>query len=177
MEILTPRLILREFRAGDFVALRQIEVRPETHRFEKVAIPAEEATRAYLAGAAAEAAQVPRQGYHLAVTIRPDDVPRGKIKLIVQRPEALEWEIGWVIHPDDWGQGYAPEAARAMLGLAFEQLKVHRVVAYCNALNVQSFRVMEKIGMRRDGWLRESLWWNGGWVDEFVYAILEREWA
>jgi RimJ/RimL family protein N-acetyltransferase len=81
-----------------------------------------------------------------------------------------------VIHPDDWGQGYAPEAARAVLALAFEQLKVHRVVAYCNALNIQSYRVMEKLGMRRDGWLRESLWWNGGWVDEFVYAILEREW-
>ncbi len=63
-----------------------------------------------------------------------------------------------------------------MLELAFGALGAHRVEAYCNANNHASVRVMEKLGMQRDGHLRETRWWNGAWADEFVYSILEREW-
>ena len=176
MQLDTDRLVLREFSDSDFPALRAIESLPETHRYEQVAIPAEEMTRAYLLNAIARAAEQPRVEFRLALTIRPADWVRGRIGLIRLRPEAGEWEIGWVMHKDDWGKGYATEAARAMLGYAFSELGVHRVVAFCNALNTASYRVMEKLGMQRDGLLRESLRWNGQWVDECVYAILERDW-
>lgn len=176
MELYTPRLILREFLPSDFEAVREFDTLLETHYFEKMVIPSEEVTRAFLRDCELEAMQVPRQTYHLAVTIRPDGTARGKIKLTVLRSDVGEWEIGWVIHRDDWGKGYATEAARAVLDFAFVTLKAHRVVAFCNAHNAQSYRVMEKLGMQRDGLLRESLWWNNQWSDECVYAILEREW-
>jgi len=176
MQLETDRLVLREFYESDYPALRAIESLAETHHYEQVAIPAEEMTRSYLLNAITRAAEQPRVDFRLALTIRPADDVRGRIKLQRLRPEAAEWEIGWVMHKNDWGKGYATEAAGAMLGFAFSELGVHRVVAFCNALNTASYRVMEKLGMQRDGLLRQSLWWNGQWVDECVYAILERDW-
>jgi [ribosomal protein S5]-alanine N-acetyltransferase len=176
MQLETDRMVLREFIESDYPALRAIESLPETHRFEQVTIPTEEATRFYLHNVITRASEQPRTEFRLALTIRPADIVRGRVKLICPRPEAGEWEIGWALHRDVWGKGYATEAARAMLGFAFSELGVHRVVAFCNALNTASYRVMEKLGMQRDGWLRESLWWNGQWVDEYLYAILERDW-
>lgn len=84
--------------------------------------------------------------------------------------------MGWVIHCAHWGKGYATEAAREVIHFGFTQLQVHRVVAFCNAHNAASARVMEKLGMRKDGHLRETRWWRGAWSDEFVYSVLDREW-
>ena len=124
-----------------------------------------------------DAQKVPRIAYRLAVTIRPDDLPRGAIKLKLQYAESREWEMGWRIAPALWGQGYATEAAWGVLDYAFKELNVHKVVAFCKTLNVASWRVMEKLGMTRDGLLREDRIWNGAWSDAFLYSILEREWA
>ena len=176
MELSTPRLILREYRHGDFDAVRAYESRSETQRYEKVAIPSEEDTRRYLADSRAWAQEEPRTRYRLALTIRPADAVHGRISLLPTFPEIREWEIGWTVDPNCWGRGYATEAALKMLGFAFEKAGAHRVVAFCNANNQASVRVMEKIGMQRDAHLRETLWWNGAWTDEFVYSILEREW-
>ncbi len=80
------------------------------------------------------------------------------------------YEIGWVFHPDFHNKGYASEAARAVLEYAFTKMKIHRIIATCQPENISSFRVMEKIGMRREG--------NGNdWWDEYYYAILKDEWG
>jgi RimJ/RimL family protein N-acetyltransferase len=63
-----------------------------------------------------------------------------------------------------------------MLRFAFGELNAHRVVAFCHTDNLASARVMEKLGMARDGRLREVRWLNGHWWDEYVYSILERDW-
>ena len=73
MQLDTGRLVLREFSESDYQALRAIESLAETHRFEQAAIPAEEATRAYLLNAIARAAEQPRVEFRLALTIRPAD--------------------------------------------------------------------------------------------------------
>ena len=88
-----------------------------------------------------------------------------------------EWEIGWKLCIlFEWGKGYATEAAKGMLKYTFNDLQAHRVVAFCNTLNGASIRVMEKIGMRREGLLEKTRWWNNGWANEYIYAILERDW-
>jgi RimJ/RimL family protein N-acetyltransferase len=87
------------------------------------------------------------------------------------------YEIGWVFHPIHQGRGYATEAAQALLRYAFVNLQSHRVIATCQPENPASYRVMEKIGMNREGYFRkciyrgENLWW-----DELFYAILDEEW-
>jgi len=71
---------------------------------------------------------------------------------------------------------YATEAARALLTFGFGQLRLHRIFATCDPANTASARVLEKIGMQREGLLREHEWVKGRWRDSFLYAILDHEW-
>lgn len=176
MQIATARLMLREFRESDFGAVWAYESRPETHYYDR-GLPTEEAARAYLEQAAVYARETPRTHYRLALTVCPDDVPRGRIALTLNFAESREWEIGWAVDPACWGQGYATEAAQGMLDYAFKDLNAHRVVAFCKSMNKASWRVMEKLGMQREGRLREESLWQGAFVDAFVYSILDREWT
>ncbi len=86
------------------------------------------------------------------------------------------YEIGWAFSREHQRRGYATEAARSLLAYAFESLQCHRVIATCQPENVASWRVMEKLGMRREGYFRKCiLRETGEWWDEYFYAILEEE--
>jgi RimJ/RimL family protein N-acetyltransferase len=86
-------------------------------------------------------------------------------------------EIGYVLDPAHAGQGYATEAARELLRIAFAELGVRRVIAQCFADNVASWRLMERLGMRREQHTRkDSLHRDGEWLDAMMYAILAEEW-
>lgn len=86
------------------------------------------------------------------------------------------WEIGWVLGVRHQQQGYATEAARSLLAYAFEALGCHRVIATCQPRNVASWRVMEKLGMRREGHFRACIPRpTGDWWDEYFYALLAEE--
>lgn len=86
-------------------------------------------------------------------------------------------ELGWVLDPAYTGQGYATEAVGALLRLCFEELDLRRVVASCFAGNEASWRLMERLGMRREHHaLQESLHRSGQWLDVYSYALLSGEW-
>ena len=96
---------------------------------------------------------------------------------VADRARGVQAELGWVIDPAHAGQGFATEAARALLRICFEDLGLRRVIAQCFADNVASWRLMEKLGMRRETHsVRESLHRSGEWLDGFAYAILAEEW-
>ena len=81
--------------------------------------------------------------------------------------------LGYLVDPGHAGRGYATAISRALLELAFAELGLHRVTAGCFADNVASWRVMEKLGMRREQHgVRDSWHAELGWVDGFTYAIL-----
>ncbi|WP_369128168.1 GNAT family N-acetyltransferase [Inconstantimicrobium porci] len=86
------------------------------------------------------------------------------------------WEIGWVFNNSYHNKGYATEAAKAVLKYAFEDLKLHRVIATCDTENTASYKVMEKIGMRREGHNIRCVYIKGKWQDEYFYAIHDEEW-
>lgn len=87
-------------------------------------------------------------------------------------------ELGWVLDPSYAGRGLATEAVRGLIGACFEQLGLHRVTASCLAGNTASWRLMERVGMRREQHVvRAELLRDGTWVDGYGYAILADEWA
>ncbi|WP_270888323.1 GNAT family N-acetyltransferase [Pedococcus sp. 5OH_020] len=87
-------------------------------------------------------------------------------------------EIAWVLDPDVTGQGYATEAARELLTICFDDLGLRRVTATCFADNVPSWRLMERIGMRRESHaVQDALHRTGRWMDTFIYAALPRDWS
>ncbi len=85
-------------------------------------------------------------------------------------------EIGWILTPAAQGRGYATEAARLLLDLAFGELGLHRVYAELDPRNAGSVRICERLGMRHEAHHLEHMWLKGEWTDTGHYAILEREW-
>ncbi|MEX1264979.1 MAG: GNAT family protein [Actinomycetota bacterium] len=112
----------------------------------------------------------------LAVIVRETGDLVGDVILQLVSDEHRQGEIGYIIHPDHAGNGYATEAVRPLLRIAFEDLGLHRVVGRLETRNVASARVLEKLGMRREAHLVENEWVKGEWQSELVYAILDREW-
>lgn len=95
------------------------------------------------------------------------------------KPDAVgvQAEIGWVFDPAYGGRGFATEAVTGMSDLCFGGLGLRRVVAECFADNTPSWRLMERLGMRREGhFVRSSLHRSGRWLDGYSYALLADEW-
>lgn len=174
MQLITARLLLREFCSTDLESLAAFSNHPEMRRFES-GIPDHKTALGYLKRVILKAGETPRTQYHLAISVPPKDKIIGRISLICQNPEIREWEIGWAVNNNDWGKGFASEAAQQVLEYAFRNLNAHRVVAFCHAENTASVKVMKKIGMKQEGHLRQTRWFNNCWADEFVYAILESD--
>jgi len=96
---------------------------------------------------------------------------------VEDQAKGTQAEVGWVISPHHAGQGYATEGAAELLRISFDELGLRRVFAQCFADNVASYRVMERLGMRREERaVGESLHRTRGWIDSLRYAILEDEW-
>jgi RimJ/RimL family protein N-acetyltransferase len=96
---------------------------------------------------------------------------------VTEAAKDAQAELGWVLDPAHTGVGYATEAVRELLRYCFEELDVHRVVANCFLDNDTSWRLMEKVGMRRETHaVRESLHRSGRWLDTVGYAVLAHEW-
>jgi RimJ/RimL family protein N-acetyltransferase len=85
-------------------------------------------------------------------------------------------EIGWTLHPDFAGRGYAAEAARAVLDLAFREIRLHRVYADLDPRNDSSIALCKRLGMREEAFFVKDLWFKGEWADTGIYAILREEW-
>lgn len=176
MELITPRLILRDLRMTDLDALCEMESDPALFRYEPGPYTPEQ-TRSRLETSIDWDKDQPRKRYKFGITIRPEDRVIGRLSLSMITPEAREWEIGWTVNNREWGKGYATEAAQAVMVFAFKTLNIHRLIAFCHAENAASARVMEKIGMRREAYLRETRWLRGGWYDELLYAILDKDYT
>ena len=84
--------------------------------------------------------------------------------------------IGWAMHPDFQGQGYAAEAAGALLDLAFETAGLHRVYAELDPRNAASAALCVRLGMRHEAHFVDEMFFKGEWGDTDVYAVLDREW-
>lgn len=109
----------------------------------------------------------------------PDGTTRviGHMYLNLASVENLGAEIGWTLHPDFFGRGYAAEASAAMLDLAFGTLGMHRVRAELDPRNDASIALCRRLGMREEAFFVKDMMFKGDWADTGVYAILAEEWA
>ena len=85
-------------------------------------------------------------------------------------------EFGYTLHPDYWGRGYVPEAARALLDLSFRELGLHKIELTYFDYNVQSQRVAEKLGFTLEARIRDRKDAQGNRCDSLIYGLLKSEW-
>jgi len=96
---------------------------------------------------------------------------------VASQAQGVHADLGWVLDPAHTGHGYATEAVQALIRICFEDLGLRRVSADCFADNEASWRLMERVGMRREvHTVRDSLHRSGAWLDGMGYALLAEEW-
>ena len=121
----------------------------------------------------------PRTQYDFAITLKENGKVIGGCGIYLN-DGLYEGMLGWILLKDYWKQGYMTEAGKELVRFAFEDLKLHRVYATCDAENYGSYRVMENLGMRREGHIIKNRKFTGfkdEWHDELFYGILYEEWA
>jgi [ribosomal protein S5]-alanine N-acetyltransferase len=167
----TPRLILRAFAATDG---------PAVHRYMSDPVVTKWLPEGRLDEAQARGFAHKHAGPDATALAVVERVSGALVGHMVFHPwfVARTQEIGWVMSRERQGVGYATEAARALLDHAFGALGCHRVIATCQPENPASWRVMEKLGMRREAHFRRALLQpDGAWWDEYFYALLADEYA
>lgn len=173
----TERLLLRPLTRGDVDAVHAYRSREDVTRFMfDFPMTREACAEAVQARVGMTSWAEEGDKLFLAVERRSDGAMMGEVVLILRSVPSQQAEVGYTFHPDFFGQGYATEASRKLVALAFEVAGVHRVYARCHPENEASWRVMERLGMRREAHFRGHNFVKGEWDEELVYAILEDEW-
>lgn len=172
----TERLFLRRFVPDDWRDLYEYLSCPEVVCFEPYDVFTEEQCRR-------EAVQRAEEEFFWAVCLKSNGKMIGNLYFQQQTPRDFQtWELGYVFNPLFSGQGYATESSRRILQYGFEQLQARRIIAMCNPKNTASWRLLERLTMRREGHLRQNIYFktdeagNPIWNDTYEYAILAEEW-
>ncbi len=173
----TDHLLLRGFFGADWQAVHEYASDPEVVRYMEWGPNTEEESRIFVRRAIAGQRQEPRRDCGFAIVLRTEEKLIGGCGVFRSKPDSREGWLGYCLNRRFWGRGYATEAAAALLAFGFRELKLHRIFATCDVANAASARVMEKVGMAREGRLREHKQVKGKWRDSYVYAILVREWG
>lgn len=173
----TGRLILRPFHENDWEALYACYSKPEVVRYLFTEVQSEAEVRQTLSE------RLPQTGLWsegdrliLAVALRTTGNVVGEVVLIWRSRADQQGELGFVFNPDYGGHGYATEATRAMLALGFDEYNLHRIYGRCDARNAPSYRLMERLGMRREAHFIHHAKFKGEWDEELYYAMLQDEW-
>jgi RimJ/RimL family protein N-acetyltransferase len=174
LELRGEKTRLREFRASDGGAAFKLVGDDRVTRFLSFDSRSREAAQAMIDGAVQRATLQPRIEYYLAITTISDDSLIGSCRLALSGVQAAK--LGYSVAADHWGNGYATDAATAMISFAFDSLGLHRVTAAIGPENKASQAVVERLGFAREGLLRDHVFTNNAWRDSVLYSVLQPEW-
>lgn len=176
LEILTSRTRLRLIEPTDLMAIHVLHSFPETDEFNTLGIPEDiEDTAAIIAPWMEAHRSSPIQHYTLAIEHLEDLQVIGLFGLNLGAPNYHSAEVWYKLHRDYWNVGLGTEVLARMIEFGFEELQLHRIQAGCAVDNIGSIKVMEKVGMTREGRRRQILPLKTGWSDNFEFAILESD--
>jgi RimJ/RimL family protein N-acetyltransferase len=176
MELTTERLILREFKPSDWPDILAYQSDPLYLRYYAWADRTPEAVQDFVQGFLAQQQERPRLKFQLAVVLQSSQQLIGNCGIRMKSADAHEGDVGYELSSKHWGHGYATEAARAMVAFGFTELKLHRIWSWCVAENVGSVHVLQKLGMRQEGRLRENEYFKGRYWDTLMFGMLDYEW-
>jgi len=114
--------------------------------------------------------------FQWGIALRLDDTLIGTSTLFHVESNNHRAEIGYALGRAEWGKGYMQEALTALLGYAFSELKLQRIEADVDPCNEASIRTLERLGFKKEGYLRERWQVNGEVQDALFYGLLRREW-
>lgn len=182
LPIRTPRLLLRLFEPRDLDVQHRLQSDPEVTRY----LPYGPRTRQEVQSGLAKRMAPPRMTQNddvlqlvmerLDADATDGGVMVGELTLFLRSVQHRQGELGFVLVPEERGQGLGAEGARALLTLAFEGLGLHRMAGVCDPRNTASAAMMLRLGMRQEAHLRECEWFKGEWGSLLTFGLLEDEW-
>ena len=171
----TRRLLIRYFQEQDYLPLYEYLSNPDIYLFE----PGEPVS---LDKSKVLARQRAHGTEFWAVILKESQLMIGHLYFAQMDPLELHtWELGYIFNPAFHNQGFATEAASALIHYGFAHFGIHRVVAHCNPENIPSWKVLEKLGMRREAYFKKNIYFrttpDGSpiWQDTYEYAILQED--
>jgi ribosomal-protein-alanine N-acetyltransferase len=177
LPLATRRLLIRDYAVEDAAAIFAYVRDPAYWQHQRPEPPTQQQVESLLQWVVKEQTATPRLMYFLAATRKDngDIIGEGVLKIV--NAAERQGEIGFGVSPRAWKQGYGTEIAAALLDVAFQSLKLHRVAGQCSPDNKGSIRIMQKLGMGREGLLRDLHFARGKWWSTLVYSLLEDEYA
>lgn len=177
-DIETDRLILRKFRESDAEAF--FNYRPDP----RVALYQGEGWDDYKFEQAIEFVKeqsnsqpgIPDTWFQIAIELKGTGALIGDCAIHTLPQDINQVEIGFTLNPVYQGKGFAAEAVRCLLDYIFNTIDRHRAIAVVDVRNTSSIKLLEKVGMRREGHFIKNAWYRGEYTDEYLYALLKEEW-
>jgi RimJ/RimL family protein N-acetyltransferase len=174
MFLTTKRLILRNFKMEDWERVHLYAADPLFSQYELWGPNTEEDTKKYIAAMVDQAASYPRHKFDFAVCLKEDDLLIGGCGIRRETELSQVANLGWAINPEFQCQGYATEAAKALINYGFQDLNLLVIYATCDAENVASYTVMQRLGMSRVGLTSGTTPVKGSVRDTYRYEIINR---
>ncbi|MEG9298453.1 GNAT family protein [Mangrovibacillus sp. Mu-81] len=170
----TERLRLREMVERDWKEVHDYASQEIVCQYQPWGPNTVEDTKVFMKEVIADTMKEPRTRFMFAILMKEDNRLIGAIELNIQVHHKYG-ELGYIVHPEYWGRGVASEAARKVIELGFKHFQLHRIQATCDPNNIASSRVLVKIGMTKEGVIRENLLIKSGWRDSAMYSVLMDE--
>lgn len=166
----TQHFMIRRLNHSDLAAFCAYRAAPEIAKFQSWTDYSYQQGVKLLADTDYLSFAVPGKWYQLAIIGLNSSVLYGD--LAVHFIDQQQVEIGFTVAPQFQGQGVACEALLALLDYLFSQLSIHRVIAITDTRNVAAWKLLEKVGFRREGHFHQNILFKGQWGDEYLYAML-----
>ena len=177
LPITTRRLHIRDYVVNDAPTVFGYVSDPAYWQFQRSEPPTAQQIDTLIKWVVNEQSNAHRLAYFLALTRKETGEIVGEAVLKITNPAERQGELGFGIAPRFWKQGFGTEATAAILDAAFSQLRLHRLCGQCSADNKGSTRIMQKVGMAREGLLRDVHFARGKWWSTVIYGVLEHEYA
>ena len=172
----TARLRLRHFKDSDLIPFMGYRNDPGVARYQSWEGISEAEARTFIQEQKEIQPGVPGRGFQVAIELKETGVLIGDCYFTVNELDDRQAEIGFTLSRNYQGQGFATEAVSYFLNYVFLTFNLHRIIAITDCENTASVALLERLGMRREGHFLQNIWFKGKWADEYLYAILEKEW-
>ena len=174
----TERLFVREFKSNDVEAVFEYSGDVENTAFMDWGPSSRESVAEFISSRLAAQIAEPREFFDFAVCLKKTGELIGSVGLYLDS-KRRQADLGYIFNKRFWGMGYASEAAKGMLRFGFMNLDLHRITAKCDSENLASETVMKRIGMRKEGEMKKSVYTKvrgkEQWRSEKHYAMLQKE--
>ncbi|MBH0172264.1 GNAT family N-acetyltransferase [Fictibacillus sp. 23RED33] len=173
----TKRISFREMVAEDWINVHKYASQEIVSQYQPWGPNDENDSITYVNEVINDAKKNPRGRYAFATVENQSQMLIGAGELLITSLTNRVGEIGYVIHPDYWGKGFATETGQLLLKFGFEVLQLHRIFATCDPRNRASEKVLMKLDMKLEGKMRETIMLKDGWRDSLLFSMLEHEWT